>query len=276
MDLQAYRLERISIAFSSHNQLVKALDNISLEIVRGEWLTLAGRNGSGKSTLAKVLAGIVPLSAGSIRLGWMAHATTRMVMQNPESQLIGQTVEEDLLFTLELSAAPIEDWESVLNHALEMVGLREQRSQAVTQLSGGQKQLLAIAGCVIAGADCIVFDEAASMLDPLARGNLLQAAKRLHDQGVTIVWVTHAMEELVWTDHLVALDKGCITYDGDVRSFLYGTDKRDENEQSICEQLGFSLPFAVEAARELMGQGIVLAELPLTCEELFKQLEVKL
>ncbi|MDF2814533.1 MAG: hypothetical protein K0Q81_733 [Paenibacillus sp.] len=285
MNLNAYTLERISVAYSSHGHLNKVLDDISLVLNRGEWISIVGKNGSGKSTLAKVLARLLPVSSGGIKPGWTdrdefseqpGNKKIRMVMQNPESQFIGETVEEDLVYILELIDVPDDDKESVLCHALEAVGLQSERSHPIAELSGGQKQALAIAGCIAAGAELIIFDEASSMLDPHARERLLHTARALHEQGITIVWITHAMEELVYADRAVAIAQGRIVYDGGVKGFLYPVKQEVDQEESICEQLGFTPPFAVQAVRELMGQGVSLPELPLTCEELFELLEVKL
>lgn len=320
--MQDYKLERICVAFPSQERIVKVLDDISLSIRRGEWLTIIGRNGSGKSTLARVLAGLLPVSAGVIDLGWAgeetednradsnarrgleARAPIRMVMQNPESQLFGDTVEEDLLFSLELAGIDYSDREPILQSTLQTVGLLALRRHSVTDLSGGQKQLLAVAGCIAVGARLIVFDEPTSMLDPLAREQLLETVSMLHRRGVTIVWVTHVMEELAQADRVLALEQGRVVYDGDVRRFFYEVDdcgaierdlmvrddvrpdqarcdKADESEaleQSLtfCERLGFETPFAIQAVRELITRGVDLQELPLTWEALESELEVRL
>ncbi|WP_127584484.1 ATP-binding cassette domain-containing protein [Paenibacillus koleovorans] len=275
MNLRDYEWERVSVAYSTVDGIRLILDQIDLVLRRGEWLALVGRNGSGKSTLAKVAAGLLPISAGRIELGWVEQATVRMVLQNPEAQLIGETVEEDLTFTLEIIGLTGAELERRLGVALQAVGLERLRYAAVAELSGGQKQLLAIAGCIASEAQLIVFDEATSMLDPLARERLLETASQLHASGVAIVWVTHEMEELAGADRVIALDQGRVEYEGNVRRFFYA-DATGRRGESACERLGLALPFAIEAVAELGAQGVELPEQPLTGAELLAQLEVML
>jgi energy-coupling factor transport system ATP-binding protein len=190
--------------------------------------------------------------------------------------LIGETVEEDLLLTLELAGVPFKEREQRLQRVLESVGMQHLRYYPITELSGGQKQLLAVAGCIAAEAGLIIFDEATSMLDPLAREKLLQAARAIHRQGVTIVWVTHAMEELTGADRVVVLERGRLAYEGDVLRFFYEAESIHELGATACERFGFEPPFAVQAGRELIARGVEFIERPLSWEALQRELEVKL
>lgn len=276
--MQHLRLDLVSVAFSSQEPIKRALDAITLAIGPGEWVSLVGKNGSGKSTLARVLSGLLPVSAGGIDRGWTAEDGTnrlgvRMVMQQPEGQLIGETVDEDVRFTLELAGVAWEAQEEPLVRALNAVGLLEQQYARTAELSGGQQQLLAVAGCIAAESRLIVFDEATSMLDPLSRERLLECARALQERGVAIVWVTHAMEELAWATRVVAMQEGKLVYDGDVRAFLYGDGS---GEETPCGRLQLEPPFAVQTVFELQRRGVTIPGQPLTWEALQAELEVLL
>lgn len=254
-----FSLSRASVAFHTPSGPQLVLDDIDLDIRPGEWVALVGRNGSGKSTLAKVLAGLLPLSRGtlSIRRG----VRPRLVFQQPEAQIVGETVFEDIAFGLENNAVAPAEMIPQANAALKAAGLNIALDRPARELSGGQKQLLAVAGCMALNAEVLIFDETASMLDPMGRRRLLGTVGELHRRGSTIIWVTQMLEETASADRVVALDGKKVVYDGDVRGFYYGAE-------APCERIGFAPPYAVQVARRLLREGQQLPLLPLNPEQL--------
>ncbi|SEC31782.1 ATP-binding cassette domain-containing protein [Paenibacillus sp. GP183] len=243
---------------SNSDEHVALLKGINLRITQGEWVSIIGRNGSGKSTLAQVLTGILPVNEGEVEHGFAGLDPIPYVMQQ-EGQLFGETPWEDIVFLLEVRGFDPDQIAATSVHALARVGLSAERHRPISELSGGQKQLAAMAGCLAANAPLLLFDEAASMLDSTSRHLVLEAAKNLHNKGATVIWMTHHMEELSAGERVVALDQGQIVFDGSLTSFFYG---------SLCEKLGFELPFPVLIAKELIQSGITLSSLPITAIEL--------
>jgi energy-coupling factor transport system ATP-binding protein len=188
------------------------------------------------------------------------------VLQNPDAQIVGETVREDISFGLENEAVAPSLMEGKVRSALELVGLRVTPEHPTNELSGGQKQLLAVAGCLALEADVLIFDEATSMLDPLARQRLLAVVGSLHRSGTTVVWVTQLLEEAAYASRVVALDGGVVVYDGASRSFFY--DCESPEQPGPCERLGFQPPYAVQVAKRLLGLGHELPFLPVAPSEL--------
>lgn len=249
-------LSGVSVAFDTPDGVHTVLDGIDLTIAAGEWVVLIGQNGSGKSTLAKVLCGLSPISKG---VAEQNDLQVQMVFQNPEAQIVGETVYEDVCFGMENRAVDPDEMPERARAALEKVGLAELIGQSVTTLSGGQKQLLGIAGCLAVEADVIVFDECTAMLDPASREMVLGVAQELQRQGKTLIWITQWMEELAYADRVVALAAGRVAYDGTAREFFY---------DGVCAELGFVPPYAVQVAESLRTKGVVLQGQPVTPKEL--------
>jgi energy-coupling factor transport system ATP-binding protein len=260
-----FRLEAVTVAFQTPDGIHTALASVSVDIGPGEWLAVVGRNGSGKSTLGRVAAGLCPISEGTIRAGWLSESGVRMVQQNPEAQIVGETAEEDLWFAVERDAGTVEEKRARIRSALREVGMEHLSAMPVSRLSGGQKQLLSVAGCLASGARMIVFDEAGSMLDPAARLRLLRTADAIRRSGAAVIWITQSMDELAPADRVIALDRGRIVYEGDSFGFFYGGEGE---ELSPCERLGLLPPFAVRVAQSLRKAGVPLRLLPLTPEQL--------
>ncbi|MCC2684111.1 MAG: transporter related protein, partial [Paenibacillaceae bacterium] len=244
------------------------LDGVDLTIRRGEWLAVVGHSGSGKSTLAKVLAGVCPLASGSAQ--WRTDAgRVHWVQQNPEAQLIGDTVWEDVTIGLagssgEGGGSSIDDDDRVERgsgedralEALSRVGLADLREQKTETLSGGQKQLLAIAGALAAGMDTLVLDEATSMLDPVSQESVMEAVEDVHRGGTAIFWATHSLDELAYAERVAVLDKGKFVFEGTPRQFFFGEEgELEAGKRSPCERLGFAPPYTVEVAWELLRRG---------------------
>lgn len=260
MDL-AFSLNNVSVAYATSEGIKPVLRDLDLQIVSGEWIALIGNNGSGKSTLAQVLAGLCPISRGTLnRAAAQANRhAVQMIFQNPDAQIVGATVYEDICFGLENRAVPPHAIPALAQAALAKVGLEQALHRPVAHLSGGQKQLLCIAAALAMDAAALIFDETTSMLDPLARQRVIHTAQTLHQQGTTIIWVTQLMEELGFAQRVVALDAGRIVFDGDPTRFLYGA----VGNQPPCTALGFVPPYTVQAAQHLLQAGVDLPAYPL-------------
>lgn len=214
--------EKLQVIFSTATGTHRALRDVSFSLEPGEWLAIVGRNGSGKSTMAKVIAGLLPISAGRVLSGEGPHCKIRMIGQQPDAQIIGETVYEDVCFGLENDRVDAHMMREQAIKALSSVGLENHFEHPVSELSGGQKQLLAIASALAVKAELLVFDEATSMLDPTARQQVLTAAKQLHDNGTTIVWITQNMEELALATRVLAFEQGVCVFEGRPEIFFYG------------------------------------------------------
>jgi energy-coupling factor transport system ATP-binding protein len=259
-----FTLECVTVEYIGSDSTHPALDRLSLEIGRGSWTAIVGDNGSGKSTLAKVLAGMIPITEGRLKV--TDNRRLYMVLQNPETQILGETILEEMQLSLtKRSFTNSIEQKNYISHILHELGLTLSLNTNVMQLSGGQKQLLNMACCMAAGAEAILFDEAASMLDPASRKRLLEAAVKLHQSGKTILWITHRMEELCYAERVVLMKQGQVAFNGEVQSFFYGPDS---DSSSLCEQFGFEPPYVVKIARELQRLGHDLPIRPLFADQL--------
>ncbi|WP_253735802.1 ATP-binding cassette domain-containing protein [Paenibacillus sp. FJAT-26967] len=225
------------------------LNKIRLELNQGEWLVLVGPNGSGKSTLAKAIAGLIPVTGGTVEPGWTSGERMRMVLQNPDTQLIGETVYEDICFGLENIAADPEEMPDIARNVLSLVGMENRMDDMCEQLSGGQKQLVAVAGALAVGASVLILDEVTSMLDASSRQAVTEALDYLHRRGTTVVWITQWMDELALADRVIALDQAEIVFEGSAQDFFYS--QQNGMDVTPCEKLGYQPPYSVQVMREL-------------------------
>jgi energy-coupling factor transport system ATP-binding protein len=250
---------------------VAALQGIDLTIERGEFVALIGPNGSGKSTLIRHFNGLLLPTAGGVwvdglltsdpRHLWEVRQRVGMVFQNPENQLVASTVEEDVAFGPENMALPPDEIRRRVDEALDVVGMQGYRTHPPQMLSGGQKQLVAIAGVLAACPACVVFDEPTSMLDPPGRRTILDTVRRLNaEEGITVVLVTQSMEEATIAGRVLVMHAGQIAMDGSPETIF----ERGERLRA----LGLGLPSAVEVARRLRDQGVTLPPGLLTIEAL--------
>jgi energy-coupling factor transport system ATP-binding protein len=247
-----------------------ALNQISLDIQAGQWVTLLGRNGSGKSTFAKHLNVLLRLQQGELTVAgldagdeantWQIRRACGMVFQNPENQFVSSVVGEDVAFGLENYQVTPEAIDEQVAAALAAVGLAGFENHSPHLLSGGQKQRVAIAGVLALAPNIIVFDEATSMLDPAGRRDVLTTMRQLHATGTTILAITHHVIEAVSADRVVLLDDGQVIADGPPRDILPRLD--------LLAAAGIEPPLAVRAYHDLAKHGVQLAECPLTPEEL--------
>lgn len=250
----------------------RAVDEITLEIGQGEWIGILGSNGSGKSTFAKHLNALLFPTEGNV---WVAgYDTDReenvqnvrrragMVFQNPDSQLVSNVVEEDVGFGPENLGVPTEEiWERV-DRALSQVSLQACRKMSPNRLSGGQKQRVAIAGVLAMKPDCIILDEATAMLDPAGRKQVVETIRQLNQtEGITVIHITHYMEEIEAADHVFVLDKGKLAFEG-TPQMLFG------QPEETLQGWGLELPQTVALANELRKRGMRIPEDIIKAEEL--------
>lgn len=242
------------------------IENVDLRVSPGEWVTLVGVNGSGKSTLARLLAGLPQDGAsGKMRRGFAGAGPAAYVMQQPDAQLFGETPREELAFALEWLGTPAEEMEGRIRNWLERAGLSALADEPWKRLSGGQRQLAAVAAATAGRSPLVVFDEATSMLDTSAAERVISMARELLAEGAAIVWVTQRLEELAPDMRVVAMKDGRIAFDGTGREFLYGRDPL--REESPCVSCGLRLPYMAELALELCRLEVLAAPLPMTSDE---------
>lgn len=248
-----------------------ALKDVTAQIKKGEFTAIIGTNGSGKSTLARHLnALLIPTEGELIVEGmrtsdagcvWDIRQKVGMVFQNPDNQLVAAVVEEDVAFGPENLGVPPEEIRECVDLALEKVGMTSYRKQAPSMLSGGQKQRVAIAGVLAMKPDCIVLDEPTAMLDPKGRKEVMDTIHELNKtEGITIVLITHFMEEAVTADHILVIDKGVLKMEGTPREIFSQADKVTE--------IGLDVPVPADLARRLRKKGMAVSEKCMTDEEL--------
>jgi len=249
---------------------LRAIDNVSLNIEKGSFTAIIGRNGSGKSTLAKNLNGLLLPSGGTIYVKnwdtrddehiWDIRQTAGMVFQNPDNQLVSSIVEDDVAFGPEnLGVDPVEIRARV-EKALADVNMGRYKKKAPHLLSGGQKQRIAIAGVVAMKPECIIFDEPTAMLDPKGRQEIMDIIKELHDEGITVILITHFMEEAVKADRVI------IMHDANV--ILDGTPAEVFSQEEKLHQVNLEIPMAASLAQKLRKRGIKIPEDVITVEGL--------
>lgn len=248
-----------------------ALKDVTAQIKKGEFTAIIGTNGSGKSTLARHLnALLIPTEGELIVEGmrtsdagrvWDIRQKVGMVFQNPDNQLVAAVVEEDVAFGPENLGVPPEEIRERVYLALEKVGMTSYREQAPSMLSGGQKQRVAIAGVLAMKPDCIVLDEPTAMLDPKGRKEVMDTIHELNKtEGITIVLITHFMEEAVTADHILVIDRGVLKMEGTPREIFSQADKVTE--------IGLDVPVPADLARRLRKKGMAVSEKCMTDEEL--------
>jgi energy-coupling factor transport system ATP-binding protein len=259
-------LREVSVYLPGREEAV--LHQVSGTIREGEWLTVAGRNGSGKSVLGRLLAGLDGRYSGEI--GRSAQgASVRLVMQNPEAQLIGESVEEDLRFGMECAGIPPDEMELRQREALAATGLAGLEACPVGSLSGGQKQLLALAGALAVRPSVLIADEATSMLDPEARRGLLSVLQSLQKLGMTVIHITQLLEETAYSGRIWALDEGKLVFEGTPEDFFYVRTGLTTGEScSPCRAAGLLPPLSVAVAEQLKSRGLLTNHFPLTPEAL--------
>ena len=251
-------------ASEENEQPTLALDGVTLAIERGSFTVILGHNGSGKSTLAKTFNAVLLPSGGRVYVDGMDTTDEKllleirrrvgMVFQNPDNQIVANVVEEDVAFAPENLGVPSDEIRKRVDDALEAVGMTQYVKHAPHLLSGGQKQRIAIAGVLAMKPECIVLDEATAMLDPIGRSEVISTIERLNrDEGITVVLITHHMNEAEHADRVIVMNEGRVAMDGAPREVFAQVEK--------LKSIGLTVPDTVELLYELRGAG---CDLPLT------------
>ncbi|WP_419882659.1 energy-coupling factor ABC transporter ATP-binding protein [Peribacillus sp. B-H-3] len=262
------------VIFKYEDQERNAVDGVSFDIYKGEWLAIVGHNGSGKSTMAKLLNGLHFADSGRILINgsplteetvWDARKRIGMVFQNPDNQFVGTTVQDDVAFGLENSGVPQNVMVERVHNALKKVKMDTFLDQEPHHLSGGQKQRVAIAGVLALRPDIIILDEATSMLDPRGREEVLGTVRQLKDENIlTVISITHDLEEASRADRIIVMNQGKVYREGTPAEIF-----KLENE---LLELGLDIPFTVKLSKALRMQGIDVESGHLIEEELVKDL----
>jgi len=247
------------VAFSYQGTDRPALDGVNLEILPGEWVALLGANGSGKSTLAKICNALLsPTQGDCFVLGMdssvpentpLIRQNVALVFQNPEDQIVASIVEEDVAFGPENLGLPSDEIRSRVDRALELTGLLDVRRRGSYSLSGGQKQRLALAGALALEPRALVMDESTSMLDPEGRASFIDCMRELNRRGMTMIQITHRMEDVAFASRIVVLEAGRVVWDSEPEKFWDGEYSR----------FGFAEPQELAIYRELCSRSLIRA-----------------
>jgi ABC-type cobalt transport system, ATPase component len=248
---------------------IYAVNDVSFDVFRGEWVSIIGRNGSGKSTTARLIDGLMAAASGEIIINgqtlteknvWELRQKVGMVFQNPDNQFVGSTVEDDVAFGMENHGVPREEMLARVNAALERVNMQEFKTKEPARLSGGQKQRVAIAGIVALRPDIIILDEATSMLDPKGRLEIIQVVREIKEQyGLTVISITHDLDEASLSDKIIVMRDGKIEQ-------IATPDALFLNHNLV--DIGLDVPFSANVARELRQNGLQIPEKYYTESEL--------
>lgn len=267
------RFEQVYFAFPNAPETL-ILKGIDLSIVEGEILTIIGHNGSGKSTLAKHMNGLLLPDKGRVLVDamdtkedkeiWKIRQRVGMVFQNPDNQFVAPTVLDDVAFGLENLGVPQSEMMERIGKALHQVGMWEYRDREPHRLSGGQKQRVAIAGVLAMKPKLVVLDESTAMLDPIGRKEVMETVQELGKQGITVVNITHYLEEAFFSDRIIVMNEGQI--------FLQGTPREIFKQMDVLKSIGLDVPFSVELASRLRKRGVAIDEEVWHAEQLVERL----
>ena len=256
--------------------ITTAVDDVNVSVNRGEFIAILGHNGSGKSTLAKHFNALLYPTEGTVTVDdmdtkdaahlWDIRREAGMIFQNPDNQIIGQIVEEDVGFGPENMGIPTEEIWARVDESLQTVNMTEYRKSSPNRLSGGQKQRVSIAGVLAMHPKCIIMDEPTAMLDPRGRAEVIRAARALNEvEGITIILITHYMEEVIHADRVFVMDKGKIVMQGKPKEIFSRVEE--------LQDLRLAVPQVTLLAHELRKRGVALPEGILTREELVEELK---
>lgn len=270
--MQAVKFDNVNF---SYEKGVNAVNSLSLEINKGEYIAVVGRNGSGKSTAAKLINGLILPDSGKVFVDGIETADkdklfdirkkVGMVFQNPDNQMVATIVEDDIVFGPENLGVEREEIAKRIEFALNATGTQKFRTRPSSQLSGGQKQRVAIAGALALKPEILILDEATSMLDPLGRKEVTDVVKKLNkEQGMTVISVTHYMEEAVDADRIIVMKNGAVAFTGTPEQVF-----ARESELASC---GLCLPHATYIFNRLKEKGLLGGDIVLTDEQLEEKL----
>ncbi|AVD36515.1 energy-coupling factor transporter ATPase [Clostridioides difficile] len=269
------KVNNISFEYITDEAKLKAIDNLSLDVKKGEFVAIIGHNGSGKSTLSKNLNAILMPTEGNILIDgmntkeeerlWDIRQTAGMVFQNPDNQIVATIVEEDVAFGPENLGIEPKEIRRIVEESLKSVGMYDLRDRQPHLLSGGQKQRVAIAGIIAMRPKCIIFDEATAMLDPSGRKEVMKTIKRLNkEENITVIHITHFMEEAVEADRVVVMEKG--------KKILEGTPREVFSKIKMLKEIGLDVPCMTELSSLLIEEGINISGDILTVDEMVMEL----
>ncbi len=272
--MSTLKISGVSYSYSiGDGKTIRALKNISFEVEQGEYLALVGMNGSGKSTLAKLLNGLYIPSKGTVLVDGIDTANddtifevrkkVGIVFQNPDNQAVATIVEDDVAFGPENLGIPREEIVERVNEALEAVGMDKHRERTFSKLSGGQKQRVAIAGVLAMRPDVIILDESTSMLDPKGRRKIMSIVKKLNEAGITIINITHHMDEAAHANRIIVLKNGSIIADSTPKEIF---------ASKVMDEAGLKLPLPAQIANQLNENGFNFESAPLTLNELMEEI----
>lgn len=274
-----FEVKDVSFSYAAYEEDgvdIEALKNVDIDIKKGDFVVILGRNGSGKSTFSRLLNALLIPQKGIVLVQgkptsdednvWKIRSTAGMVFQNPDNQIIATTVEEDVAFGPEnLGVAP-DEIKTRVDEALKKVGIDNLKMNAPHLLSGGQKQRVAIAGILAMKPECIILDEATSMLDPVGRKEVISVLKELNkNENITIIHITHHMDEAAIANRLIIIDNGKIVLDGTPQEVFSNVEK--------VKSLGLDVPQVTEFMYLLKKSGFKVDKLPLTVEEAFSMIK---
>lgn len=252
----------------------KAVDQVSLTFRKGSFTAILGKNGSGKSTLAKQLNGLLLPTEGVVYVGgfdtreeehvWDVRQTAGMVFQNPDNQLVSAIVEDDVAFGPENLGIDPEEIRRRVDKSLEAVNMGKFRKKPPHLLSGGQKQRIAIAGVVAMKPQCIIFDEPTAMLDPKGRQEIMSIIRELHEEGITVILITHFMEEAAEAERVIVMNEGRVLLDGSPAQVF--------SQRQLLQSVNLDIPLAVELAGKLREKGIPVPKNIISTEEMVEYL----
>lgn len=253
--MSAVEVSHLSFSYDGQNDVIK---DVSFEIPKGSYTTIVGHNGSGKSTIAKLLIGLLKAKSGEIKiLGntlneenvYLLRNHVGIVFQNPDNQFIGSTVADDIAFGLENHCVPQEQMQAIIEDVAARVNMSDFLDSEPTKLSGGQKQRVAIAGILAIAPDIIIFDESTSMLDPQGKASINEQIQKLHDErNITILSITHDMEEVAQSEYVIVLKDGKVE--------MQGTPKQIFEHKGKLKEMKLELPFALSFSEKLKNEGI--------------------
>lgn len=254
-----------------------AVDHVSFEVKKGEFVAILGHNGSGKSTLAKHINAILLPGEGAVYVDgidtrdesmlWEIRQRAGMVFQNPDNQIVQNVVEEDVGFGPENLGVPTKEIWKRVEDSLKKVGMYRERKQSPNNLSGGQKQRVAIAGVLAMRPKCIVFDEASAMLDPAGRREVLKAVREINEkEKITVLWITHYMDEVTEADKVLVMNKGKLVMAGGPREIF--------SQSHMLKKVHLDVPQVTELSARLRKRGVPLPADVLTVEEFVEQMTV--
>lgn len=266
----AIEVSNLSFSYTEEGNTIQ---DVSFSIPKGSYTTIIGHNGSGKSTIAKLIIGLLKAQSGTIRiLGteltpetvYDLRSHVGIVFQNPDNQFIGSTVADDIAFGLENHCVPQEDMQALIEKSAASVGMSDFLQAEPTHLSGGQKQRVAIAGILAMTPDIIIFDESTSMLDPQGKASINAQIKRLHDEkNITILSITHDMEEVAQSQHVIVLNHGVVE--------MEGTPKEVFAQEVMLKKMQLDIPFALKFSKAMQKEGFSSIH-ALTLDEVVNQL----